>query len=211
MLAKRLRRPQELESGFTVVEIMVSVVIIVMILLSTAYGLTTSFRASSTTENRTKAANIAQGVISVSKQADFRRLYVGMQTPVTPALFGTGKCNTSQTALPGTGMVRVATGTGTPYPGLVYCQATQAGNSNGGVGATFYVQTRVVYITTGQGSTSTNFYPKRVYVDVFWQDISSGSGKWNTYSTSYTRTPGTGDCIPDTITTNGAIPAGCKP
>jgi type II secretory pathway pseudopilin PulG len=204
--------PAKTEEGLTVVETMVAIVIIAIVLIFTASSLTSAFRASAFNENRSKASSIAQDVLAVAKQADFKRLYVANVADTTDAtLYGFGKCSADQTSKPVADSTIVTKGSGKPYEGLVYCQARQQGNENGGVGTTFYIQTKVVYLTNGQGALSNNFYPKRVYVQVTWQDVYSGEGKTNTYVTSYTRSPSPNDCIPDTINANGTVPNGCKP
>jgi type II secretory pathway pseudopilin PulG len=204
--AKRLN-PEE---GLTVVETMVAIVIIAIVLIFTANSLSTAFRTSAYNENRSKASSIAQDVLAVAKQADYKRLYVKPADTTDASLYGPGKCSADQSSIPASSTVIVTKGTGDPYEGLVYCQARQATNEKGGVGSTFYVQTKIVYLTDGQGSASTSYFPKRVYVTVTWQDVYSGEGKWNTYVTSYTRTPTPNDCIPDSINANGTIPFGCK-
>ena len=202
------------EDGLSIVEVMMAFVVIAIVLIATAGAMTASFRSASYTENKSRAAAYAAEVIAVAKQADFKQLYLETQ-PTDPALFGQGKCLNNQTTIPAGSatddMTIVKTGTGEPYQGLVYCQAKQAGNEKGSIGSTFYIQTKIVYLLRNQGSTSTNFYPKRVYVEVKWQDVYSGEGKYNTYTTSYTRSPSPKDCVPDRISALGATPAGCRP
>lgn len=205
------------EDGLSIVEVMIAFVVIAIVLIATAGAMTASFRSSSYSENKARAAAYAAEVIAVAKQADFKQLYLKTQ-PADPKLFGTGRCLNNQTTIPAgsaTADVKlVTTGTGEPYKGLIYCQAKQSGNEKGNIGATFYIQTKIVYLLRIPGETSTlstNYYPKRVYVEVKWQDVYSGEGKFNTYTTSYTRSPSPKDCVPDRITALGTVPAGCRP
>lgn len=196
------------EEGMTVVEIMIAAIIIAGIFVFTATALTTSFKASSLTENKTRAANYADNAIAIAKQAPFRQLWVAIP-PIdssNSSNFGAGKCDSSySTVAPtGTNLTPVTSGEGTvPFDGIVYCQKRQATNETNAIGATFYVQTDVrAYPVTG------TTWQKHVKVTVKWKDVSSGEGKWNTYTTSVTRTPTVGECIPATLRNTG-LPPGC--
>lgn len=204
----RSSRASNAEDGMTVVEVMIAAIIIAGIFIFTAQALTTSFKASSLAENRTRAANYADSAIAVAKQAPFRQLWVTI--PAVNAdnsnLFGAGKCtSTFETiAVGGANRTPVTNGEGaTPFTGISYCTARQATNETNNVGSTFYIQTDVRALPV-TGST----WQKYVKVTVRWQDVSSGEGKWNTFQTSTTRTPTVGECIPATLRNTG-LPAGC--
>jgi hypothetical protein len=208
-------RISEPEKAFSVVEALVAAIIIVIILLSTAVGLSSGFRSSATVENSNKAAQLANDVIAISRQSPYRDLWVSpLSPPAAAALIGAGKCS-SQNTIP-TGTLKVTDGASTiPFKGLTYCEQKQFGdggvNSSGtkvGIGTTFYVETKIVFLNTLTSSdgisnssidASGKYYSKRVFVTVRWQDVSTGPGAWKTYKTSYTKAPTTSDCIPDRV------------
>jgi type II secretory pathway pseudopilin PulG len=220
------------EGGFTIAEIMIAAVIIMIVLLAMAYGLTSSFKSAATVENTAKATQITNDVIAIAKQSSYRKLYLNDRAATSAALIGDGKCAVATTTPVGT--VLAQTGDGAPFEGLTYCQPKRFninGNTPQAVGATFYVQTQISFITeqnafdssvsTGSAVANGRYTAKRVYVTVRWQDVSSGTGAWNTVIASYTKTPSASECIPDTIilsstSTLGSVPtapigAGCKP
>lgn len=235
------------EEAFSIVEIMIAAIVIMIVLLSTAVGLTSAFRSSATIENHNKAVQLANEVVAISKQSSYRKLYTELQdvsatidpdNPGKNLLFDPpvgkreGKCVPQNQIAPAGSIppntLRVSTGEdGTPFSGLVYCAKKQFGPAGKKIGTSFYVQTQIVYLTTAQASddnastspairsTGTgNYYAKRVYVTVRWQDVASGTDsdgdpKWNEYITSYTKTPSPSDCIPDTVTSTSLT--GCDP
>lgn len=203
------------EEAFSIVEALVAAIIIVIILLSTAIGLSSAFRSSATVENSNKASQLASNIVAISRQSTYRDLWVAPLSSADAArLIGNGQCIAQTTVPAGTKRV-TAGGSATPFKGLKYCQDIQFGDggldSTGqkvGIGSTFYVQTQIVYLNstaaydnTGVGSIDAagKYYAKRVYVTIRWQDVASGEGQWRTYTTSYTKTPTSADCIPDRV------------
>lgn len=216
----RMNRARNLnkEHGFEIAEALVASVVIMIVLVSTAFGLSSSFRSSASVENHNKAVQLANEVIAISKQSSYRKLYVATQ-PVTSDLFGPGKCD-PQTTVPA-GTTQVLTGQdNTPFPGLTYCVAKKFGG-NTGIGSTFYVQTQIAYLKTASSyDASTNsdsfvsngaYYAKRVYVTIRWQDVAAGTGSWSSYVASFTASPSPSDCVPDRITQSAAPAPGCAP
>ena len=220
------------EDAFTIAEIMIAAIIIMIVLLATAYGLTSSFKSAATIENTTKANQITNDVIAIAKQSSYRKLYLNDRSTTPSTLIGNGKCDVATTTPSGT--VLAQTGDGDPFEGLAYCQTKRFsinGDTPQAVGTTFYIQTQISFITaqaafdssTSSGTAVSNgrYAAKRVYVTVRWQDVSSGTGAWNTVVASYTKTPAPSECIPDRITlsstnNSGAVAgaatgSGCKP
>jgi len=194
------------EDGFTIAEVMIAAIVILVVLLFTAYGLTSAFRASSTTENNSKANQLVNGVIALAEQSPYKQLYLSDRSTIDASLIGNGKCDTPTSTPSGT--LLASTGDGTAFPGLTYCQTKVFGNGNS-IGATFYIQTQIAWITSNgafdssSGSASAvqsgHYISKRVYVTVRWQDVSSGAGNWNTVYQTYTKTPSAAECVPDQI------------
>lgn len=210
------KHARQSEEGMTVVEVMVAIVIIAIVLVFTGIGLAASFKASVYSENRAKAASYASDVIAIAKQSSYRQLWIPNPVVTTGSGGNSNMFNISQsgvdktercttTIVNATGATSAAkTGVGTePFKGIVHCQTRQAENKGSGVGTTFYIQTKIGYVPTGDG-----FSQKRVQVDVKWKDISN-NGKTNTYTETYSRTPTAGDCVPPSLL-GGAAPAlGC--
>lgn len=210
-LRERLAFRQNKETGMSIVEILVASVIILFLLISLGVGSTQSYKTSAGMENRTKAANFANEVTAVARQSEFKRLYLPAVTSTPTDTYGDGKCSANTTSVPNATMEVVTKGTGTPFPGLAYCQVKQAGDKNGAVGTKFYIQTQVYYFTsTGITTTPTAYAPKRVIVTIRWSDVTTAEGKWSTYQKTITVAPGPEDCIPDSISSSGTIPLGCR-
>lgn len=187
------------ESGITIVEIMVAIVIIAAILVFTASGLTMSSKTSVYNENRTKAQAFANDVIAIAKQSPYRKAWIENESP--DGNWGPGKCTELVNNLTPNGKTAtvLSSGEGTsPFPNLEQCQVRQATNEKGPVGAVFYIQTQAY------GITSANSSYKEVWVTVRWQDISVSPGQWNTFQTSVVLAPSVEDCF---VTTAG-YPAG---
>lgn len=211
---KQLRNPvsrDEETQGFTIVEVMIAAIIIVIILLSTAYGLTSSFRASSNIENTNKATALANDLIAVSKQAPYADFYIANRT-IPVALVAQDKCNPG--ALTPTGTV-IASGssTGNYVNRFRSCQEMRFSE----VGASFFVSTQISYLVNpvsfdngGAAVTNGGYIAKRIYVTIRWRDVKSGETAWNTVRATYTKTPSASECIPDRITLIGSQPAGCR-
>jgi type II secretory pathway pseudopilin PulG len=213
------------EGGFTIVEAMVAAIVIVLILLATAQGLSGSFKTSANNENANKASQLANEVIAIAKQAPYRQLYVAEQTTDIANIVGPGKCaETGARAGNPSGTRMVTSGDGPPFTGLVYCQAKRFGSEEG-IGTTFYVQTTVAYMISTTSAdlpssgtivsqdanyvSGSRFYPKRVYVRVFWKDAGSGAGT-SFVREAYTRTPSSSECISDRIALKSTTPPpGC--
>lgn len=219
-LLLRLNRERNLtkEHGFEIAEALVASVVIMIVLVSTAFGLSSSFRSSASVENHNKAVQLANEVIAVSKQSSYRKLYVATQD-VTSDLFGAGKCDPQSTVPAGT--TRVLTGQdNAPFPGLKYCVSKKFGG-NTGIGSTFYIQTQIVYLKTASSYdassnsdafvTNGDYYAKRVYVTIRWQDVAAGADNWSSYVASFTASPSPSDCVPDRITQSLAPAPGCAP
>jgi len=208
---KLLSSRKEAEGAFSIAEALIASVIIMIILVATASGFSSSFRSSASVENNNKAVQLANEVQAIARQSNYRDLWVASQTP-TNELFGTGKCENQSNTPAGT--TRVTSGeNNSPFKGLVYCKSKRFGGGEG-VGTTFYVQTQISYLKTSaaydSGSDNANnsivngsFYSKRVYVTVRWQDVAAGEDKWSTVKTSYTRSPDSSDCLPDRISNTG--------
>jgi len=230
-IQKKLMPSRNQEGAFTIAEIMIAAIIIMIVLLAMAYGLTSSFKSGSTIENTSKANQITNDVIAIAKQSSYNKLFLNDRASISSSLIGNGKCAPATTTPAGT--VLAQTGEGDPFEGLTYCQTKKfsGGTPGQAVGTTFYIETQISFITaqaafdssttTGSAVSNGRYSAKRVYVTVRWQDVSSGEGKWNTVIASYTKTPSTSECVPDRITlststsagpVSGApIAPGCKP
>lgn len=209
-LSTLLRLNPKEESGFTLVEIMVAAVIIVIILLATAYGLTNSFRQSSNIENRNKAIALVNDLIAVAKQAPYEELYIADRS--APAgLIGQDMCDPVNKTPVGTVLATGPAG-GDFVDDFISCQEVRFSE----IGATFYVSTQISYLTTsasfdngGGAVTNGDYVAKRIYITIRWRDVQSGETSWNTVQGTYTKTPSPSECIPDTIPVVGSQPAGC--
>lgn len=220
------RRQQNEETGFTVAEIMIAAIVILIVTVSAAYGISNAIKSTIFVENSSKANQLANQQIAIAKQAPFRQLWVARTANAN--LIGTDKCAVTTTAAP-SGTTWATTGLATgdaakpQYPGLEYCFAKRfkdpKDTESTGIGTTFYVQTTIAYINTNAAYdgatlgnvTSTNYKAKRVTVTVTWRDIASGEGTHSIQQT-YTRTPNMAECIPDTVTSTGApLITGCRP
>jgi type II secretory pathway pseudopilin PulG len=206
------------EGGFTVAEIMVSAIVIAIILVSAAYGMTAAIKSTAFVENQSKAQQLAQQQIAIAKQAPYRQLWLARTTAA--ANVGTGKCDPTTTAAP-SGYTWATTGKTPQFNGLTYCFTKRFGTTQG-VGTTFYVQTTIAYVNTAAafdnsslgGTTNTRYFAKRVTVTVRWQDVSSGTNPINNFAQiqqTLTRTPAVTDCVPNTVTYSGSAVAGCQP
>lgn len=220
-----LKSRRKTEGAFTIAEALIASVIIMIILVATATGLSSSFRSSATVENNNKARQLANQVLAVAQQSNYRDMYVSTNN-VDPSMTGTGKCDPiTSPGSPNPVIVPantqwVSNGENDPFPGLVYCQTKRFGGGDG-VGTTFYIQTKIVFLKTGSAfdndpdasnysgtttsPTATNnpYYAKRVYVNVRWQDVASGTNGSNLVKESYTRSPTASDCVPNTVTNTG--------
>lgn len=208
------------ENGFTIAEIMIAAVVMLIVLVSAAYGLANSVKSTSYVENFTKATQLANQQIAIAKQAPYRQLWIERETD--PENIASHKCNPTGNGAP-VGNTWAITGEGDQYAGLEYCVTKRFGATTG-VGATYYIQTEVAYILTGVaydsssvGSTTpTRYFAKRVTVTVRWSDVQSAStevieNNYHEIQQTYTRTPGTGDCVPDIVNYTGVSLPGCAP
>lgn len=77
------------ENGFELVEVVVAGIIILLVLLSTAYGLSGAFRSSAGVENHNKAVQLAANIVAIAKQSSYRSLWVTTErtTGVNAAIF----------------------------------------------------------------------------------------------------------------------------
>lgn len=210
LLSRLAHLRKEEQQGFTLVEIMVAAVIIVIILLATAYGLTNSFRQSSNIENRNKAMALINDIIAVAKQAPYSELYIADRSAPS-GLIGADMCNPVNQTPAGTALATGPTG-GNFEDEFVSCREVRFSQ----IGASFYVSTQISYLTTsasfdngGGAVTNGDYVAKRVYVTIRWRDVQSGDAAWNTVQGTYTKTPSTSECIPDTIPIVGTQPATC--
>lgn len=213
ILQKRNENP---DRGFTVAEVMISAIIILIVVVSSAYGITSAIKSSVYVENAAKANQVANQQIALAKQAPFRQLWVARTSPATN--LGLGKCVDPVTSPAKTGTSWATAGLMPKYKDLDYCTIKRFGQGEG-VGTTFYVTTTVAYINNATafdasstlGTTPTNYRAKRVIVTVVWKDVAAGEG-YHTIQQTYTRTPNLSECIPDTITSTGAnLLTGCRP
>lgn len=218
-LKDSLRSRRSATEAFTVAEIMIAAIIILIVLVSAAYGITSAVRSAAYVENYTKAGQLANQQVAIAKQAPYSELWI--PRTADGDLIGNFKCAPTATPAP-SGTTYAETGSGDQYPGLTYCQTKKFGGS-GGVGTTFYIQTTVLYIETGSaydgssiGDTPSGYFSKRVLVTVRWADISANVGASDTNSRqviqqTYTRSPTTGECIPDIVNSGGTVLTGCAP
>lgn len=200
IIYQRLRNRSREEDGMSLVEVIIAALILVLVLVFTAVGVTSAFGISSKTENRGKAIQMINEQIAVAKQASYAQL--GLTTPASGddvsgcAPFATTFNNEQQVIVPN------------KYPGLDYCSKKQYSN----VGITFYIETDVTYIQDGSydsasepvTTTNTGFVPKRVTVTVRWSESADENGNAVQSSTkmSWVRTPSIMDCIPMGLNTN---------
>jgi Tfp pilus assembly protein PilV len=204
-ISEFLKKKTTSESGVALAEAMIAAVIILIVLVATALGITSSFSASTSSENLNKANQLINEQISVAKQATFSRL--GLATPTS-----TVGCSTYSAVFNGE---NVATSSN-PFPDISYCQEKQYS----GVGITFYVETQVTYVQNGGYDSSsqnpvingTHYNPKRVTVTVRWSEEADATGTAIVKSTkmSWIKTPSIVDCIPAGLNLGATQPEGCN-
>jgi len=197
------------ESGIALAEAIVAAAIILLILVATAGGLTASFGATSSTQNRATATQLVNKQIAIAQQSPYVQLGVPAPSP-TPD-YTKVKCN-PYTDASRTGEVKVVVASPPGYfPGLNYCETVKP-NSN--VGITYYVETQVTYVTNFDGNAVVNttispIRPKRVIVTVTWAESadSTGKEKYSSYTGSWISVPTIGECPPSNLVVTK--PAGC--
>ncbi len=157
------------EDGFTIVEIMVAAIIVAMVLLFSAAGITSAVKTTTTLEARSKATNLAASVIAIAQQTPYRQLWVNREffpnsSHKTADYIGASACDATTTTAP-TGTAWSIQGEGavgdayhpnlstnpaySPLAGLIYCTSTQFGTSTGqGVGIVYHIQTNITFLST---------------------------------------------------------------
>lgn len=204
-------RPTEKESGVSLAEIMVAIVVIAILLVASASAFTGAISANVASGNRNQAIQISQDIIAVAKQAPFAKIGIvsptGANTPDTACSEPwTGKYN-NLTIIPQTEI----------YPKLVYCQVFDIPETGMVYAAYTYVtavgtndfDSSTVPITT----TGTKFVPKRITVKVVWFDKIQNNGEvsYQSVTQSYVRTPTIAECVPNANYSSGAAtPPGCN-
>lgn len=218
----------ETETGFTIVEIMVATVIIIMILVATAQGIGATSKASIAAETRTKAAQLAAERLSVARALSYGNTVTYAMGSDYNDNFDSGtdtaKCSTQNVtdtsilwARDSGGTIIYVTPTTdiTSDKGLFYCSPYQYSQKGNGIGVVFYIQTVVTNVTTvsslGLSDSSvlthidTACYPKKVTVTVTWTDVTNdttstaSSVVYNTYTESYIKIPQPYECEPSKL------------
>lgn len=201
------------ETGLTIVEIIVAASMMLIVLTSTAFALLSGFGTAEFSAKRAQAAQFAQQVISIAKQAPFDKVALGADEDIIDQPPGITyespqKCN--QLSGRGNGIeipVAVTDNLIIPnsFPGIMYCQSyTISGvktvNGEGASPGTYIVMTDITQVPVagfdsnmvGNASLPNNGYvPRRITVTVWW-------GENNEFSivSSYVRTPSFAECIP---------------
>lgn len=201
-----IREHSSAESGIALVEALIATIIILIVLVATAAGLSSSFGASSSSQNRNKATQLINSQIAIAKQAPYAKL--GLATPTG----STTGCNNWSTSYNGEQEVIITA----PFKSLSYCQTKQYG----GVGITFYIETQVTYVVDAgfNGSSEnvaiigTHYNPKRVTVTVRWNETadSSGAAVTSSVKASWIQTPTISDCIPPGLNIGSSNPSECN-
>lgn len=198
MLKKFTRRPLN-EEGMSIVEVIVASAILVIVLTSSALAITNAMSTATVSSQRNEAAQFAQDIISVAKQAPFARLALREGGPLVadpgceaqPALFN-NKAELTQTE---------------EYPDLVYCQFKTITGTN--FEYKIYTDITAVDFSDFDNTTANltsydvqGLTPVRVTVTVMW-------GNDNKLVSSYVRTPTLAECMPYDVSTDGVLPAVC--
>lgn len=196
-MLKQLFKQTRNESGMSVVEIMVSAVIIIIVLTSSALAITNAMSTGTIVAQRNQAAQFAQDIISVAKQAPFERIALRSGGPETPT--------TGCEAQPLTFNNLPTLTQPIEYPELVYCQMKTVKDTN----LTYKIYTDITQVptgnfdsTTGVNISNTGYVPIRITVTVLW-------GENNELISSYVRTPTISECIPQDISSNNLVPDAC--
>lgn len=205
-----MQKRHKSESGVTLAEVMVAIVIIAILLIASAAAFAGSVGASVSTGNRNQAVQISQDLISVAKSVAFYDL-----ATVPPAVSGS---NPSQCSAGWTGTYngKAIIARATKFEKLNYCQITE-------IPGTGMVYAAYVYVTKVQTAdfdatsvavptTSTRFVPRRVTIKIIWFDKlqTTGGVTYQQVIQSYIRSPTIADCIPNNnYKTGSPIPPGC--
>jgi hypothetical protein len=203
-----LKKRRSDESGVALVEAMVAAIIILIVLVATAVGMTSSFSASTSSENRNKAMQMVNNEMAIAKQAPYAQL--GITAPTTNSQ--QAGCSPYSSTFNGEAFNAISN----PFSGLVYCQPEQYSN----VGITFYVETQITWVQSNTYDGSSQpvnidglyYTPKRITVTVRWAESADSAGNAITQNiaVSEIRTPNTTECIPPGLN-SGPAPLGCNP
>lgn len=206
-----LRQAHKAEDGLTLIELMVSIVIIVTVLLASAFALNAAFKAQTVSEVKSRAVEIAREQSEKAKQKSFvdTRILVpadGYRSGEVevPATYKSEPVITRKAA-------RVNDNGDLENVGFVY-RTTQEKN-----GTKFTILTYVTKVTASsydaagsnvqmdpyvQNSTTTWTAPvvKRITVEVLW----SIDGENHSTITNVIRTPRPDECIPPRVEKDGS-------
>lgn len=203
-LTARLR---DKDSAFSLAEGLIASVVILIILIATAAGLSTSFNASISSENRNKAMELVNNTIAIARQAPFKS--VGMANPTTAQQAG---CRPYSSTFDGE--TRAVTLAADAYPGLVYCQKKKFSSS----GIEFTIETNTTWVSNFDSSSetvtlsNTGYQPKRVTVRVTWAESADSDGEAVISSVfgSWVKTPNIAECVPPGLNASSTSAAGCS-
>lgn len=203
-LTARLR---DKDSAFSLAEGLIASVVILIILIATAAGLSTSFNASISSENRNKAMELVNNTIAIARQAPFKS--VGMANPTTAQQSG---CRSFSSTFDGEN--RVVTLAADAYPGLVYCQKKKFSSA----GIEFTIETNTTWVSNFDSSSeavtfsNTGYQPKRVNVRVTWAESADSDGEAVVSSVfgSWIKTPNIAECVPPGLNASSTSAAGCS-
>lgn len=215
-----LKRTQQAEEGLTLIELMVSIVIIVTVLLASAFALNAAFKAQNVSETKSRAVEIAREQSEKAKQRSYleTRLVVPADPrpgEVIPPDTYKGEKMITKTAnrindngdLENIGFVHRITQeqNGTKFTILTYVtQVTSA--SFDSAGDNIQLSKSDMALNSNTPSVLTTVAApivKRITVVVQW----TVDGQLNSTATSVVRTPNPTECIPPRVEAGGGAPA----
>jgi prepilin-type N-terminal cleavage/methylation domain-containing protein len=215
-----LKRTQQAEDGLTLIELMVSIVIIVTVLLASAFALNAAFKAQTVSETKSRAVEIAREQSEKAKQRSYieTRLVVAADPrpgEVVPPDVYKGEKMITKTAdrindngdLDNIGFVHRITQeqNGTKFTILTYVtQVTSPSFDSAGDNIQLSKKDMALNSNTPNVLTTVAApIVKRITVVVEW----TVDGQVNSTSTSVVRAPHPTECIPPRVEANGGAPA----
>lgn len=211
----RLQQSRNAEDGLTLIELMVSIVIIVTVLLASAFALNAAFKAQTVSETKSRAVQIAREQSEKAKQRSFVDTRV-----IAPVEYRPGEVEVPKTYkgelmiirtadrindngdLENLGFVHRVTQeqNGTKFTILTYVTRVTS-TSFDGAGANVQLETKDMRLNSNTSTLTKVAGPvvKRITVVVQW-DV---DGQVNSTATSVIRAPHPTECIPPRVELNG--------
>ena len=194
------------EDGISLIEVMVSFILIIGVLLATALAMTSAFTSQATGEGRDKAVQLARHVVEQSRQVGFGNLGISQDSQNLSLAEGglsgqTVYNNENIVIIPDT---------------MVLPQQNFPPYHEEVVGQTVYkIFTYITQVKAGStfdqtaGKINANApAPKRTTVIIYW-DTQAGTQE---VAQTWVRTPTIAECIPTSLVSNPSnTPQECKP